>query len=390
MLACWNIHVYWSPLPAQIDAADRFRAVQDLSSGGNPIWLILIVVGISVVGVLAVVYYTGRQMAGRNERALFDTHAAHRGLSDAEKQCLLKVSEAAGINAPSSIFTLPTVFARGEEQLIRRIGHANVSEAEHSRIRVQLASLREKLGFTGRTGQKSGRLSLVDTIETGSHLTAVHPDTGEVMDVSVADMASTELTIHVAGGVNIQPGQQWILRYSHGQTIWEFDATVVAHADGKAVLHYCGEVRFVNRRRYRRTETALPAQICDYGFTSGNDNSQPQFTPATVVEIGGPGLMMVETTHSAAVNDKVLIIVKFRSQSVIQSLANVRWTSRSPSGLATLGLEMIGLSDRDLNMLIHESTLAQRALGAEPSSSRFRANDEAASANREHEHDRAM
>jgi len=341
------------------------------------------------VGVLAVVYYTGRQMAGRNERALFDTHATHRGLSDAEKQCLLKVSEAAGINAPSSIFTLPTVFTRGEEQLLRQ-GAASMSEADRNRTRMQLASLREKLGFTGRTGQKSGRPSLVDTIETGSHLKAVHADTGEVMDVSVADMASTELTIHVADGANVQPGQQWILRFSHGQTIWEFDATVVAHADGKAVLHYCGEVRFVNRRRYRRTETALPAQICDYGFASGNDDSQPQFCPATVVEIGGPGLMMVETTHSAAVDDKVLIIVKFRSRSVIQSLANVRWTSQSPGGLTTVGLEMIGLSDRDLNILIHESTLAQRALGAEPSSGRFRGNDEAASVNREHEHDRAM
>lgn len=389
MLACWNIHVSWSPLPAQIDAADRFRAVQDLSGGGNLIWLVLIVVGISVVGVLAAVYYAGRQMAGRNERALFDTHATHRGLSDAEKQCLLKVSEAAGINAPSSIFTLPTVFTRGEEQLLRQ-GAASMSQADRNRTRMQLASLREKLGFAGRTGQKGGRPSLVDTIETGSHLKAIHADTGEVLDVSVADMASAELTIHVADGADIQPGQQWILRFSHGQTIWEFDATVVAHADGKAVLHYCGDVRFVNRRRYRRTETALPAQICDYGFASSNDDLPPQFCPATVVEIGGPGLMMVETTYSAAADDKVLIIVKFRSRSIIQSLANVQWTSHSPGGLTTLGLEMIGLSDHDLNVLIHESTLAQRALGAGPSSDRFRGNDEAASVNREHEHDRTM
>jgi len=388
MLACWNIYVSWSPLVAQIDAADRFRAVQNLTSSTSLIWAVPIAAVISVLGVVLAVSFARRQMAARNDRVLFATHATHRGLSDAERQCLLQVTEAVDIKQASSIFTLPRAFGRGEEQLLRQ-GAASMSEADRNRMRTQLASLREKLGFTGRTGQKSDRPSLVDTIETGSHLTAVHPDTGEVTDVTVAGMASAELTIHVAGAANVQPGQQWILRYSHGQIIWEFDATVVAHADGKAVLHYCGEVRFVNRRRYRRTETALSAQICDYGFASGNDDSQPQFSPATVVEIGGPGLMMVETTHSAAVDDKVLIIVKFRNRSVVQSLAKVRWTGRSLGGLMIMGVEMIGLSDRDLNILIHESTLAQRALAADAAGDRFRGNDEAASINREHEHDRA-
>ena len=81
--------------------------------------------------------------------------------------------------------------------------------------------------------------------------------------------------------------------------------------------------------------------------------------------------------------NKVLIIVKFRSRSVIQAVATVQWTGRSPGGLSSLGLEMTGLSDHDLNVLIHECTLAQRSLGAEPSGE-FRDSHSTAASREEH------
>ncbi len=388
MFGCWNIHIAWPGLIAQLDAADRFRAVRGLSSGAGWIWLVPIAGVISVIGVLVAVFFARRQMAERTERTLFETHATHRGLSDAERNCLLQVSEAIGIKQASSIFTLPNAFGRGEEQLLGQVV-AGMSEVESNRMRMQLASLREKLGFTGTVGQKADRPSLVDTLTTGSHLKAIHADTGEDLDVIVVSVAAAELTVSPVGAAKMAAGQQWIMRYSYGPTIWEFDATVVTCGQEEMVLHYVGEVRFVNRRRYRRTETALPAKVCSYGFTHDTGDAEPQFTPATVVEVGGPGVMLVETTHSAAVDDKMLIVVKFRSHSVVQSLAKVRWTSRSPSGLTTLGLEMIGLSDRDLNTLTHESTLAQRSMLTDAAGGQFRHSDVAASAEKEQTHDRA-
>lgn len=364
MFTSWNITIAHPGLIATLSAAERYRALNGLPSGGGLVWWILIASGLLTGAALLAVVVIRRRNAHHVDHAVFDAHATHRGLSAAERQCLLQLTKAAGVKQAHSVFTLPTVFGRGEHLLLSQIGDVGVSEPQRSAMRVHLAALREKLGFTGQSVNRGDRPALVDTLTKGSHLKGIKSDAGDVMDMIVSRVTAVELTVHATGQADLAPGQQWTLRYYHGPTIWEFDSTILSHDEKETVLHYRDEVRFVNRRRYLRTETVLPATISDYGFFKGDGNIKPQFTQAMVVEVGGPGLMLIETTYPADVDDKVLIAVKFRAHSVIQALAKVRWTDKTPSGLTTLGLELIGLSDQDLSTLIHESTLAQRSLAS--------------------------
>ncbi|MHC4582256.1 MAG: hypothetical protein ACYS14_12440, partial [Planctomycetota bacterium] len=158
------------------------------------------------------------------------------------------------------------------------------------------------------------------------------------------------------------------------------------------VLAHSYDVRFINRRRFFRAVVNKPALIAGFPFTrkvpagacenqSAPDASTcswaaPEFVPATVTEMGGPGLR-IEVPAAVEVGSRVLVVVKMSEESAADRRRNSAWSQNKTVRLSkivediaevrrvepvgdefSLAVELTGLSDSDIDELIRETNSA--------------------------------
>ena len=162
------------------------------------------------------------------------------------------------------------------------------------------------------------------------------------------------------------------------------------------VLNHSDELRFVNRRRFLRVPVDKPAFIAHFPFTrapvasgrksmksfriyrssvSASDSSwgPPEFVPAVVTELAGPGLR-IEAPLEVKVDDRVLVVLKLdeeedqdsapasqedetETSKIVEDIGEVRHTKAIQNGFS-IAVELTGLSDTDVSELIRATNAA--------------------------------
>ncbi len=354
---------------------------------------------------------------------LFVEYANRRGLSEHERQILLDIAVKAGLKRNEAIFTMGNAFESGAAKIIEeRLTQQKAEEAaakDNLRIlrqQIGLSSLREKLGFQKRRPASIGsptkpKKSTSRQIGVGKKLHMTRrktPDAGSI-ESTVIKNDDTELMVKLGMPVVSSLGELWRVRYYFGASVWEFDASVLSYSGDILVLNHSDNIRFINRRRFLRVPVKKPAFIAHFPFAKtvggssdiskeGSDAKQgsapmlasqeamgvstwgpPEFVPAVVTELAGPGLR-IEATMEVKVGDRVLVVLRLDEEKeqdavlvregkaptskIVEDIGEVRHTRAIQNGLS-IAVELMGLSDSNVNELIRATNAASVRAGAE-------------------------
>jgi hypothetical protein len=367
-------------------------------------WFIITgIVAIVILSILFLVITIKRiRYERKNSSNLFDKYSLERGLSEDEDQLLFDIAGKANLKRNESIFTMVNAFDRGVSAVKKNFS-GNHQTPEYYQMKMTLASLRQKLGFTKQVSfsrgkpKKSAQLSSRD-VQVGKKVFVTRrsgQETGGIEAV-VVDNNEDEFIVELTEQIKITFGEFWCVRYFQGSSIWEFDSSVLSYDGCRLVLRHNDNVRFINRRRFLRVPVIMPAFIARFPFellctetmSDGIDKDDndydhgqshalvwgpPEFVPAVVTELAGPGLR-IETTLDVNVGDRILVVFnlglhkesnstrraeKLESCNIAEDIGQVRHVKSVKNGLS-IAVELTGLNDSNINKLICAANTTSR------------------------------
>ncbi len=387
---------------------ERWQAIRRLGSGsaGEQAFVILCGTALLVLVVLLVaVSYKHRQDDRRIANELFSAYADRRGLSRRERHILLNIATKARLKRNESIFTLAGAFDRGAAEATDQ-ALASAGARKGRRLGAELAVLREKLGFELRIVGSPGSTTKPSRpgsrqIPLGKTLQIVPRDNHQVDNIegTVIKNDQIELAVKLAGPLDADPGDLCCVHYFFGASVWEFDASVISCHGGILLLTHSFDIRFINRRRFLRVPVNKPAFIASFPFArtfpsndSGTDVAglgstasapapwgPPEFVPAEVTELAGPGLRL-EAPLEVEVGDRVVVILRMSEgpaasgqasspqsvfvqrngrtpPKVVEDVGHVRHVQPIEDGFS-IAIELTGLTDSNVNELVRETNSA--------------------------------
>ena len=363
----------------------------------------LILIAVASIVILAVLLMVISFNRIRRERKttekLFTEYAVKRGLTARERQILLSIANEAGLKRNESIFTLISAFDSGAAKVEKNLA-GRQTDKESRQLEAVLFSLREKLGFkkepsySRSTPAESEKLSSRQ-IPVGRKVDVVHrkAQDSEAIEATVVKNSDTELAVRLTKPVTITFGEYWNVHYYFGTSIWEFDTSVISYDGNVMVLSHSDNIRFINRRRFLRVPVQKPAFIAQFPFErklrysidDGIKNGEttqdsadillrpPEFIPAVVTELGGPGLR-IEAAIEVKTGDRVLVMFELdrgkeqdsaenpgssgdaalkviEDIGVVEEIGEVKGV-RNIKGSISLGVELTDLSDSNIDELI--------------------------------------
>ncbi len=321
----------------------------------------------------------------------FVEQAVKRGLSDSERRVLVYVAKLAGLKDHSTIFTMKKAFSLGAQKLVREASSGMSTERIKQLVK-ELNRLREKLGFQERfagstNGATEGQKPGSREIPEGKTLYITRRTNRDVDDIEAIVTGNTDegITVRLPVSVNSPPNEQWQVRYFYGASVWEFDVTVIESDGDILVLGHSENIRFINRRRFLRVPVNRKAYIASFPFEKhviadsvtgslpresafGEKIALPQFAPAVLKELAGPGLR-IESPLELKVNQKVAVVFELESQPksethrdgpavrIAEGLGEVRHVKVVEKGFS-VAVELTGLSDADINELTRATNVA--------------------------------
>ncbi|MHC4739071.1 MAG: PilZ domain-containing protein [Planctomycetota bacterium] len=364
-------------------------------------WFMIASVGaIIVLAVLLLVvsYYNRRTQGRTNQQLMFFKEATKRGLSHHESQTLLRIAAYAKLKQSESVFNISRAFERGTAVMMEKSLAQGQETEESKQLKTELSFLREKLGFQSQpvrsigTAGRSRKLSSRE-IPVGKkvHITRRTNRTSDNIEARVIKNSEEELTLKLAMSVRINFGELWRVRYYFGASVWEFDTSVVSYDGDILILNQNDDVRFINRRRFLRVPVSKQAFVASFPFSrqisggSGNNENisvdmwgPPEFVPAVVTELAGPGLR-IESRLEAKVADRILIMLrldeengrgsaedgqnsKIKASKIIEDIGEVRQVVHIKNGFS-IAVELTGLNDSDVSELIRATNAASLKTG---------------------------
>jgi hypothetical protein len=386
----------------------RWQAARWFNINFGEKWFIAtsVVVLIILTLLFIVVTYKHSKEERQTANRLFYEYADERGLSPRERHILMYIATKAKLKHKESIFTMADAFDRGATKIIRAsITLKGANKRRH--LSAELSVLREKLGF-----KKRGFAS-VDTliterpssrqIPTGKKLYITSLERGDVTDIEsvVIENSDIELIVKTPRALETVNGESLCVRYYFGASIWEFETSVIGCMDNILILNHNDNIRFVNRRRFLRVPINEPAYIAAFPFartlpdnvnseldsdssTSSRDTwGPPDFVPADVTELAGPGLRVVAPLE-VKVGDRIVVILKLSKRKshslttqmdttalnvsfsgngrikpsrIVEDIGVVRHTKAVENGFS-IAVELTGLSDANLNELVRATNAA--------------------------------
>jgi len=392
---------------------EKWQAIRGLGSGFAGEHAFVLICGtmlLVLTALLIAVSYNYRENDRRVTNEMFSAYADRRGLSRRERHILLEIATRAQLKRNESIFTLAGAFNRGAAKATAE-ALASKGVKRVKRLGAELAVLREKLGFQKQisdpigSAMKSGKPASRQ-IPIGKRVQIIPRDSNEPdnIEATVIKNDEIELVVKLPRPLEADPGDLCCVHYYFGASVWEFDASVISCHGGILVLTHSYEVRFINRRRFLRVPVKRPAFIASFPFArtfppGGNSaewieqNSMdappvawgpPEFVPAEVTELAGPGLRL-EAPLEVKVGDRVVVILKMSKESashkqgaspqsalmqksketpsrVLEDVGEVRHVRATENGFS-IAVELTGLSDSNVNELIRETNSASFAAG---------------------------
>jgi len=343
---------------------------------------------------LAVSFIQNRKERKSNDK-LFIEYARKTGLSTHECQILLKAAQKAGLTQSESIFTMSTAFDRGTAKILEETQADPQAVEESNQLKIELAFLREKLGFKQKTASvdssaQSAKLSSRQIpIGKQIHITRRKAMTSGEIEATVVKSSDTELAIQLTTPVKIVFGEPWCARYYFDSSVWEFDTSVISYDGDVLVLKHSDNVRFINRRRFLRVPVKLSAFIAGFPFEklsvesshSGKDEpadhnsaawGPPEFVPAVVTELAGPGLR-IESSLDVKAGERILVVFHLEQEQdtiptddgkkkvvtlkIGEAIGDVRHVESIENGFS-IAVELTGLSDSNIDKLIRATNTA--------------------------------
>ncbi len=406
----------FSRIALALTPTERWNAMGRFSGGSRVEWLPEVVGGI-VLAVLVVVLFvwilrSRRKRDEKDRRLTFGDRVKQMGLSERECQLLVSLAEKAGLRQVESIFTIATAFDRGSEKMMEDLVAVQHDPEDVERLKVELSFLREKLGFKARPSNFA-------TPAVGTHLSSRQIPIGKKLyltrtegpgpnnvEGTVVQNSDSDIRIRLSGSIETDVGDIWSVQCYSGASIWQFDASVIDSGGMVLTLNHTGSVKFSNRRRFPRIPVNKPAFMARFSFavtpvrqagvdrsgekyTTTNNRRQsnvsrserieamewgpPEFVPAVLTELAGPGLR-IESVLSAYIGDYVLIVLGLDEKGdrqhteqedsdeqtpgmMLEDVGIVRHVKRVTNGWS-LAIELIGLSDANVDELIHETNAA--------------------------------
>jgi hypothetical protein len=361
---------------------ERWAAAKE--GGSNALtnrWFII--AGISAILILTVLLFA--TSFNRNKRGqeasdrLYSEYAAKRGLSNRERQILRELARKAGLKRSESIFTLGTAFDRGAARMIEE------SLADPS----ELFFLREKLGYRKAPNSSANSPAASTKLSSRSiavgkkvHITRRKTPSSDRIESIVVKNNADGLSVKLKESVRITFGESWCIRYNFGPSVREFDTTVISYDGNMLVLNHSENVRFINRRRFLRVPVARPAMVASFPFArtlaeaSGLSRGLPQFVPAVVTELAGPGLR-IESSLDVKIDQRVLVVFDLHhdhgliptnpdsrqlAHRIVEDIGIVRHARPIENGFS-IAVELTGLSDSNIDELTRVTNAASRSTG---------------------------
>jgi len=379
----------------RLGATRRAFSVSFMTQRWFTVMMVVVIIVCTVL--LFIVSYKRTASERKVSNRLFGEYADKAGLTERERQILLAIAGYAGLSESEAIFTMSSAFDRGaarmaEESLARQGAEAS------GQLKIELSYLREKLGFTKKSKKLSSR-----QIPVGRkvHITRrTNRALGDI-EATVTENNDVELTLKLAMPVKITFGEPWRVHCYFGASVWEFDTSVLSYDGDVLVLNHSDDVRFINRRRFLRVPVNKPAFIAPFPFAktfvekddsgekgpeteqnsagaSGGTWGPPEFVPAVVTELAGPGLR-IEVPLEVKVGERVLVVFKLGEEMdqepslqgtdrvpasrIAQDIGEVRHTRAIENGFS-VAVELVGLGDTDVDELVRATNAASLKAGA--------------------------
>jgi len=223
----------------------------------------------------------------------------------------------------------------------------------------------------------------------------------ESIEAIVKENDDMAVTVKLAMSLQTKRGDVWRAHYYFGSYVWEFDTSVVSCDGDILVLNHSEDVRSINRRRFSRVSANKAALIASFpffkkvesstgsgrGHTKTNRHSSsvlknswavPEFVPAVVTELAGPGLR-IEALLEVKAGDRLLIVFKLDDEGqknstsnktskaatsrIVGDLAQVRRCTALERGFS-IAVELVGLSDSDIDQLMQATKEVSSKAGA--------------------------
>ena len=376
---------------------ERWEAARRFNTGfvAEHFFLIAAMTALTLlVGLLLWVSYTRVMEERKMAKQLFFDQAEKRGLSTRERQILLEVVGKSRLKQSDAIFTMQDAFDRGAAELIEQRLASQRPAEEIDQLRAELSFLREKLAFqpitsigsaTNPKKLSSRQIPIGKTI----HVTRRKARISTSIESTVLKNDEAELVVKLAMPVQSRPGEYWRARYDFGASVLEFDTSVISCTGDILVFSHSENIRFISRRRFLRVPVNRPALIAPFPFaripcssakSHASSLGEPEFVPAVVTELAGPGLRL-EAPLQVKIGDRVLVILALNEQQgsrkagsqnegvappkagktgtskIVQDIGMVRHTKAIENGLS-IAVELVGLSDSDVNELIRATNAA--------------------------------
>ncbi len=339
---------------------ERLEALRDMPTVGRWWLLWAALMGGCVIALVVAMgvshYKTERQKRKwRPFRQLCDQF----GLSPEEKDALKLLCMLAELKKPEVIFTTEPVY------------QSAVTMLQHDRrfLSRPYRQQREMLRICELTGEKLGfGLSMETTAEsdmiareipTGAKLSVIRRGQGGDFDAEVEAADAADLFVRPTGPVTCTPGESLLVRYSREGKVWEFDATVSDYSDGRIRLGHMERARYINRRRFRWVPIERSALVAVYPFAATGELSPPDFGPCRITEIAGCGLRICGPVP-VGVGDRVLAQLEMEPGSIIQGFGRVRRVHSASDDEAEFAIEMVGLSEPEVEELVRFTSIAER------------------------------
>jgi hypothetical protein len=319
-------------------------------------------------GILLIVLLLISLFVVRRKRTVRDTRqhkeqfvclCDQRGLTAQQREILTAIAKQSGSGRTEDIFFQSELFIRGASKLMQDYFASGHNLIERKKMNILIGQIKQKLGYQKgaggipvRRGRDPGLSSRdIPVGKTVSIALSTRPE-GSRVDAVVIQNDEFELVLRPEIPVSCPPGEHWNVRYRLGTSTYEFDALTMVCGHEGLELNHAESVRYLNRRRFLRVPVELPAQVAMFPTQRQEQGriAAPQFVPATITEISGPGLR-IHTGLAAEHGQRLLVVFELEPGKVIQDIAEVRGL-RDTAQNQSIGVELIGLDDATVNELI--------------------------------------
>ena len=302
-----------------------------------------------------------RLRRGNQEWDAFFATCSRLGLTGQERDLLTTLVHVAGLRRPGIIFADAGAFEPAVTALTQTSRVRAMSDEGQRYVGAMLASLREKMGF--RPASRGAQRLSSRQIPEGRKVCVSYRGLAEGFDAVVSENCLKELVVEPEMPVDVQPGESCRVRYGDEGRAWEFDVPAVSVSRGKVALRHSEQGRSMNRRRFPRVPSRHEGYLAAFPFTPGAAApSTPLFSPATLVEIAGPGLRF-RTPLEFQPGDRALVVLRLSEGHVVQAMGKVCRTLTGGDGVRSVAIELQTLTGPEEVELAHETYVAARAGG---------------------------